>query len=573
MDLDPGTTSDYRRLNSSIDWSLNRKRKRNEQRMRRLKKLVGPEYGDEGCREKRPINMIELGVDIFQRGLASHLPQALVTSQYEELSPSAADFEIVLNRRIMRMKLQAALNICAVEALFTMGVMCVGIAVESAFDAGNVFAEPVLFPDLVLDMNAKSWEQQTYVGHDFLVSLDWVRESPLFEGRDRDRFIRSVDARLRNGDEDWQQTRREDYLDLVTLRQLYLPNSNRILICDPQGSSRLPLLYDEWEGPPRGPYHELSFRKVPGNLFPLAPVPMWEDLDEIINRSYTKAARQSIRSKTIGLSRSPDDAKTINDASDGEVVDVLDVGAVEEKTFGGANQSLLGMVQLSKMLLVYLGGNWDALGGLAPQSGTLGQDELLVAGAGGRMKDMQMRTIEFQSQIIEDIAFWTWEDPLADEKFTKTIEGTRFGVPGEWNPESRQGEFFDYNFEVNPYSLINRSPTEQANELIQVLTQVLLPSMPYMTEQSPVDWEFFYKLLARYKHLPELNQIIRWPQGASLPESSPETPRMPSQTTRRYERVNRPGTSRSGTDAALAQLLFGGQPQGSEMASLMQPMK
>lgn len=569
-DYNPGRIESYRRLKHSVEWSLSRKKKRNEQRMKLLKKLVGPKFGEDGCKENRPVNMIELGTDIFQRGLASHSPQALVTSDHEELWPAAADFEAVLNKKIRTIHLQSSLNVCAMDALFTMGTMCVGWAIDNAEEAGHVFAEPVLFPDLILDMNAKSWEQQTYVGHDFLVPMDWVRNSPLFEGKGKDTFLRAQDRRL--NDEDWEQTRREDFLDMVVLRQLYLPLTNEILICDPDGGT-LPLMLHEWEGPHThgmGPYHSLRFRIVPGHLFPLAPVPMWEDLDEVMNKSFSRAARQALRAKKIGLARSREDAEAINKTMDGEVVDVSDPQAIIEQVYGGADQGLLGIMQISKMLLTYLGGNWDGLGGLAAQSGTVGQDKLLSEAASGRMKDMQQTMGEFQDCVINDIAFWLWNDPMSDESFTKKLEGTSVEIPGRWTQESKQGEFFQYNFRVNPYAAVKRSPTEQAEMLIQLLTTVVLPSLPYMQQGAPVDWEFFFKLLAKFMHAPELNQIIRWPQGDAY--QTEEGPKMPPQTTRTYERVNRPGASRSGTDAALAQLMMGGQPQQAEMAALMQPV-
>lgn len=573
---DPHNISDYRRLKSSIDASQTKKKIRNELRIKQLKKLVGPYFGDDGCNEPRPINMIELGVDIFQRGLASRQPEALVTTEYEELVPTGDDFSIVLNRKLERAKLQAALNICAVEALFTMGVMCIGVSIDGEHDPGRAFAEPVLFPDLVLDMNAKSWEAQTYTGHDFLVPFEDVKNSPLYEGKGKERFVRVRDNRYRNRSEDWDRTRGEEFMDMVELRQLWLPQRNRVIICDPEGTTQLPLMSSEWEGPYCGPYRHLMFKVVPGNLFPIAPVPMWIDLDDIINKSFSKATRQSLRSKTIGLTNQPDDATAINNTKDGHVVSVSNPASVVEQTYGGADQNLLGMVQVSKMLLTYLGGNWDALGGLAPMSGTVGQDQLLAAGASGRMKDMQQRMLEFEAGVVSDFAHWVWQDPLAEERFTKKLESTPYGLPQMWTPESRQGEFFQYNFTVNAYAKrISRTPDEQAQALTQVLEQVILPALPYMqqgAQGSPIDWERFIKLLAKYMHLPELNQIVNWPQGESIPSASPEMPQKPSNTNRTYTRVNRPGASQSGTDSALAKLMFGGKPQESEQAALTRPM-
>src|SRR4051812_8960536 len=110
--------ADIDRLKGSVDWSIKQMDSARRKRMKLLRKMTGVHYaGEDGrSRERRPVNMIELGVDIFQRGLASHQPQAIVTSDFEELLPTASDFETVLNRRIRKMRLKDSLNICAVEA-------------------------------------------------------------------------------------------------------------------------------------------------------------------------------------------------------------------------------------------------------------------------------------------------------------------------------------------------------------------------------------------------------------------------------------------------------------------------
>lgn len=555
QDLEPENVESYRKLGNSINASLVRKRSFAEQRMRLLKKLVGPYFGGDGTKEKRPVNMIELGVDILLRAIASRNPQALVQTEFRELMPTAYDFEIVLNRKldVRRLNIQDSFNICGLESLFNLGVMCVGLKVEHDFDPGKVFAEPVLFPDLILDMNAKSWGTQTYIGHDFTVNFDDIKNSPLYEGRNKDYILRARDLRNRSTS-DWQRPS-EEYLDQIMLRQLYLPHLNRIIVCDPETAMDKPLMSSEWEGPEGGPYTPLYYKVVSGHVMPLAPVPFWHDLDDIINKCFGKAARQTLRQKTVGLSRNADDATAINNADDGITVEVSDPNAIVEKAFGGANQALPAMVEMAKSLLVYLGGNWDALAGLAPMSGTFGQDKLLSQGASGRVKDMQDCMIAFQSKVISDIAYWMWGDPLTTERFAKKIQGTKYSTDdGMWSPETRSGDFFQYNFTVNPYKLVKRSPEEQAQGIIGIVKDVLLPSLPFMQNGSPVDWEAMFELIAHYGNWPELRQIIRWPQGESMPQREPDMPTKPSTSTRTYERINRPSGMRPGPAVSIAQM-------------------
>lgn len=551
-----------------------------EERMKMLRKYVGVHHkGGEDTRDNRPINMIELGINIYQQKVASHNPQALVTTEFSELFPMALEMEILLNRQITEANLCDSSNTCSLEAMFTgIGVMVVGITTDDSppnhegyqFDAGHVFADAVLFPDLILDMNARDWHQQSYIGHEFTVPVDWIAENPAFDKDVRNRFTHAEMWR-QHSDQDWNRVNQREFEVGAKLRQTFLSRQQLLLITAPDHNLQQPLQVIEWQGPKCGPYRPLQFGKVPGHVLPLGVVPLWYDLDDIINKCYAKVADQSLRAKSIGLAMNEDDARTIVDAPDGHVVGVSDPNSVIEKNYGGPNQTVLAVAQLSRQLLSQQAGNLELLGGLSAQSNTLGQDQLLAAGASGRVKEMQQAVIDFQTNIISDMAYWLWTDPVSHYRFVKQVDGVENGIPALWEPGARDGEFTQYNFTVNPYSAIKRSPAEQAEALVQVLTNIMLPTLPYMQQGAPVDWEAFYKLLARYMHLPELKQIIKWPQGESIPEGTPEAPAKPPTSTRRYIRENRSQASFEGKQANLINTLLGGRNQDSETANMLQP--
>jgi hypothetical protein len=572
-DPDPEDPLQLARLRSAADASLAKLQPACKWRLEMLRRFVGPYYpGEDGAeREKRPCNLIELGVDIFQRGLASHQPQAIVQTDFEELLPTATDFETVLNRRLHKMKFKDALNVCAVEALFTIGVMCVGVAIDDEYDAGCSFADPVLFPDLILDLNAKSWTEQAYVGHEFLVPLEWVADNSDFNIRPKEQFVKYCASQFGNNERDWQRTQQDDYQDLVRLRQLYLPRQNKIVLMACEGHVKEALSVSDWEGPENitGPYYDLSFRKVPGNVLPLAPVANWRDLDEIANLNYSKAFRQAARCKTVGIAQDQQTAEAVKEEGDGGIVWGTPDG-LKEVTFGGANKNVVDAAVLAQNLLDKLGGNWSLLGGLAPSSATVGQDKLLAEGAGGRMKDMQDTMTEFETDVVGAIGFWEWQKPVGEEKFTKRLEGTSFGLSDQvWSPESRKGEFFQLNLAVNPYKRINRSPSEQAAFLTQFLEQVIIPSIPAMQAGDFIDWEMYYKMQARYNNAPEINMFLNYPNGESMPSAMPEAPKMPSTSHRKYERINTQGGARDPLQEAMSNFSASAEQNGQPMQPAM----
>lgn len=570
QDYDPEDPLDLAQLRAASDASITQSQPACEMRLKMLRRLVGPYYpGDgESGKEKRPVNLLGLAVDIWQRGLASHFPQVIVETDYEELLPTATDFETVLNRKIKRMKLKESLNICAIEALFTIGVMCVGVGLDGEYDGGSAFAEPVLFPDLILDWSAQSWETQSYVGHEFLVPMEWVEGNEDLLPEPRDQFVEWQRNQQFATGRDWQRATSalsQQYEKLVRFRQLYLPRRKKTVLFAVDGPIRDALRTSDWTGPYCGPYIPLAFRTVPGNVFPLAPLLPLYDLDDFANKAYSKAFRQADRCKTIGLTQSPDDASIIGGAGDGDIKGVSDPNAVVEKKFGGADQNVVDAANLSQHLFMYLGGNLELAGGLAPSSSTVGQDQLLAKGASGKMTDMQDAMTAFQTEVITSIGYWTWADPTSEERFTKRLEGTDFGIPAMWSPETRSGEFFQFNLSVNPYSYVKRSPSEQAQFITQILEQVILPALPYMQQGSPIDWEYYFKMLARYNNSPEINMLLNWPGGDSMPGPTPDDPGMPKSTKRTYERINSQGAGQSPLQAAQQQFSASSAQNGQMM--------
>lgn len=572
QDFDPDNSLDLAQLRASSDDSLKKTLPACEMRLAILERMTGPYYPGNAGKEKqnkRPVNLIDLATDIYIRGLASHDPQVSIGSDFEELLPTGRDFEIVLNRRLERMHLKEALNICAMESLITMGVMCVGIGLDE-FGEGS-FADPVLFPDLVLDLAATSWETQSYVGHEFLMPLDWLESQGFFGEDDRQKFVEWSRNQQTNTGRDWSRSgavQFEEYEKLVRLRQLYLPRRKKTVLFAVDGPLKDPIRVSDWTGPYCGPYIPLAFRTIPGNVFPLGPMLALYDLDDFVNKGFTKAFRQADRSKTMGLvSGPPEDGAAIQKGNDGDVIAVQDSASVVEKTFGGANDGLMNSCNIAMKLFMYLGGNLDLLGGLAPSSGTVGQDDLLAQGAQGKMKDMQSTMIEFETKCIESIAFWEWDKPSGQERFTKRLEGTAYSDSNLWSPKSRSGKFFDYNYKANAYARNRRSPSEQAAFITQFLQSVILPSLQFMQPGSPIDWEAFFKMAARYNNAPEIAHLINWPGGESEPSPLPDDPGKPSNTTRTYQRVSTSGGAQHPLEAAMQQFA----PSAPQNDQSMQP--
>ncbi len=595
-EFDPENPGDLARLRTSMVWSNRRLRDFRSTMVYCLRQYAGRHYGEGAATDNVPINLLELGVNIYQREVASGDPQVLCRPLYKELTPGAADLEIVTNYQIKEMDLTASLNSAAISAMFLWGVIKVGVTTKGQpsneegylHDPGMVFADHVLPEDFFLDMMAKRFEQCGYMGNHFRVPLEWAINNPDYDPKAR-KSLTSQTPLMYDTDRGGNLIRAEtlsqgqgplydEYRDRAELIEIWLPEEGLILTMAGNSDTK-PLKIVKWDGPAHGPFHILGFEEVPGNLIPSPPVIQWLDIHQAANKLLNKNIRQAERSKKIvGVQgHAKEDGNRVLSASDGDMILMENPEGVKEFITGGPDQVTMGMVIWLRDLVSYLGGNWEVLGGLAPQTKTVGQDRLLNQNASGRVADMQKKMLKFTQGIVTDIAWHVWHDPMVHIPFQKPIQGTDITIPSVFRPEKRKGEFFDYTFSIDPYSMQSLTPGDRAQALQQFLTQMYPLLAPAMQQAGvSIDWEKTFKLLSTYTRIPELMDILVFQNGQSQPspqmppdqQQQPAAQMSPPSTTRNYVRENVPQGASQGRSQALSQMLMGGKaPQAAEMAS------
>lgn len=615
MAFDPKNAGDISRLKAAINWSERRLRPFRLEKMDALRLYCGFHYGEFATTDKQPIPLIELGVNIYQRQLASTRPRASVSPKYKRLTPGAADLELATNHVIDKMELGHTFNEAVTQSMFSFGVIKVGIASEGSgasaggylHETGQAFADAVLDEDFFWDMRARKWEQCSYVGNRFRVPLEWAKENKEYNKRARENLSPLMVGEY-DGDRGGMAIRSEtisqgqgplvdEYRDTVEMMEIWLPEEQLVITVADAATNLEVLRTVEWEGPRHGPYHILSFNDVVGNLMPLPPVALWRDLHELTNRLMNKVTRQAERQKTWTAvdGRSKDDGNRVVEVNDGEAIFIENLEGIKEVNHGGANKDTLAMVIWAKDMLSYIGGNWDALGGLSVQSRTVGQDRLLDSNANGRVQDMQNRFMEFARGIMRDIGWYVFHDPVANIPIHKPIRGTNFTVATRFTPEKRQGDYFDYYFDVDPYSLQSESPQDKMAKVTQFVQQTLIPLAPMLSQNGiSINWELFIKMFAKAMQVDELLDLMNFGAGQQEPEQQPPgmggpTPgqqqaggqqadagapppsptALPQQTTRNYVRHNVSSATRQGKDQVLMSHLLGASSQPSEMAGMM----
>ena len=313
---------------------------------------------------------------------------------------------------------------------------------------------------------------------------------------------------------------------------------------------------------------------------PLAPVAVWRDLNELANRLFRKLAKQTMGRKAVAAFQGGNEEAItrLKNAQDGEAIR-YDGAAPEQIVIGGTDQGGVAFFLQTWDRFNLIAGNIDSLGGLSPQADTATQEKLISESSSVRLHAMADATIEFAKAIFKRLAWYLWTDPVRERTLVKTATGRpndRLSITKKWTPETRDGDFLDYNFDIDVFSMQDDSPATRVQKFLTAYERVILPMLPQLQEQgAQIDLRAVLEWIGENSNLNELSDFVLFPNQSPerrAPSGGSPTPQYVSTkapvTRRTYERVNRPGATRQGRDAALMQTLLGGNPQQAEKAAL-----
>jgi hypothetical protein len=151
-----------------------------------------------------------------------------------------------------------------------------------------------------------------------------------------------------------------------------------------------------------------------------------------------------------------------------------------------------------------------------------------VAGANGLIDELVDKFTGFLHRVTTDLAWYIYSDPEGTRKLVKRIEGTDWKIPFSWGPDRRTREFFLFEFEVDTFSLHNRTPAQRLRmimDLIPRASQIAQAKMLFAQVGDDLDTEAMWRLVARYTGLTELSELVR---SSGEPITAKPMDRMPS---------------------------------------------
>ena len=556
-----------------------------------IRDYVGSWYSTRGARFETLVNMMNQTARVFSRFLAANNPRVKVVTSSPDRWAFGKRFEINLNKLIVDMELDSSLRLMVLDAFF-----CIGIAKVSLVDSGNgiqesedvwydigePWVERISLDDAILDVSAKELSKMRFCGDLFRCPLDKLKGDHSFN-RKVVAKMRPTSKRSLEGDEDTaKKIAAGDVVDddelepMVSLMNLWIPDRDgkgggqiATFVCDTDDP---PLKVGRHKGTQSGSYKFLSLGLVPDNIIPSSPAMNLKGLHDLINRNARKLDKQArmLKENPVYEPGGEEDAERHSRAKYGQWLKSRNSKGVNVVKIGGPDGGLAAY-QLS-MMDTYdrVAGNLKAAAGLGAQASTLGQEEIIQGQVAAQQADLQFHVVKFAADICWELGNLMWQDEFLEVE--STVEVGRFGdaVDMSWRPGDRDGDFNQYDFRVEPYSMIYRTPQEKVQEIFGVMRE-LAPMWPmFQASGVGLDVENFLDEIANELDRPELKRLFTAQFPSDQLGGDQNTIRQSPITTRETVRRNIPtgGTAENRSAVLQQAFLGGGQNTPQQTASL-----
>ena len=556
-----------------------------------IRDYVGSWYSESGARSKTLVNLMNQTARIYTVALAANNPLVLVSTPALENLPFARRFEVNLNKLIGDMALDSTFRAIVLDAFFCIGCGVVMMRdtdtrfhglLESEedvwLDPGEPWLNRVSLDDLILDMPAKELTKMRYCGHRYRADYEKVMDEPGYEKKVKDKLkptsreAQDQTGAARDIASEWGQAKDDDLKDMIWLQDVWIAENKSIatLSCD---QDLEPLIERDWTGSQAGPYKFLSLGDTPDNVIPTSPAVNLKGMHDLQNRLHRRMESDSDAHRVVNVypPSAAEDAEKLRKAERNSWHRMNDPKSIQQIELGGIDQRDMALATFLQDEYDRLAGNLQAMGGLGPQAATLGQEELIHGQLSRNVADMRLSVVSFASDCILDLGRLMWEDENLELQSSIPVGNSGIHISSNWSPGHRQGEFEDYEFKVEPYSMVFKTPEQKLQELFQVLQQ-LAPLWPmFQTSGATLDAEAIVDEIARLKNRPEFKRFITFSSPASMLGGDQNTIRQSPVTSRETVRKNVPtGGTQDARSSAMIQSLMGGKSQvNGQMASAM----
>lgn len=500
-----------------------------------LLKLRASGYYDEKYGRNHVLNLINRGISTVVPFLVEGNPKVMVDTTVLEYKPWATTTTLALNYLIKRMNLAETVLIpAAVNSMVGSAITRTDyyydrlISVDGEMiKIGTPRVELIDDVNYVGDPSAKRRCDFAFEGDIYTLPTEYAKD--FFDSKFADiiscdqHILQKFDPKeITNPNFDKKMFSLRDY---TTFIDIYLRDENSIITIMPKGKKAVIVREREWDGPGDGPYDVLGYNYMPDFPIPIPPAWDWHDSDVTANKVVDKLREMVENQKDIIAysAESEEDVKRAIKAPNIGTVKMDNPQALTKISINGiSDSSNWDYVTFIMNEQTKQGANADVVAGRGSQAPTLGQEQLIYQNATRIIGNMYNRFHDFMTSILKKLAWSFWTDPQLEVPVVKEIQG--YGpVPEIFTQPDKVADFYDFIFDIVPYSTQRTTPESQYQKIMQLMTQWTLPTLQLAMQQgAQLDIPTCTKLLAEYSGIKNFNTFYKTavPQpGESVPYS------------------------------------------------------
>lgn len=566
-----------------------------------VEEYAGSGYGQmERPRHEILVNLMNQTVDAYTMALVANRPRVMLSTEHAELTAFAKHFEVAINNLIKEIGLEYTLRKWVLDAFFCVGLIKVHLADSGPvqleqnlwMDPGTPYASNVSLDNWVHDMSATNWYEVKYAGDCYRICFEAMQAEAggIYDANvvkdlaPTSKYAAEGDERLERISKGYEVDQ-DEFEPMIDLADIWVPRDGMIYTyaVDSLQGLRLkgaPVAAMPWDGPEFGPYHILGFNDVPENIMPASPAAHLSALGRLANNILRKQRRRAGSAKRMHTytPAGAEDARRLKNAGDDEWVQVQDPREIGQVDVGGVDPQLnaffLGVLEMYDRMA----GNLTAMLGLGSQADTASQEQLIHAASSKKEANMQYRVIDGSVRVIRDLGYMLWHDPIKTIRGQFAIDGAEgYVADATWTPEDREGDFFDYNFGIDLFSMPYQSPSQKMSALMHLITQVYAPMVPALQQQGGMlDMQKMTDIFADLMNEPRLREIIKFANAMPTDRPGPlgigeRDIKAPAVSSRTYTRRNVPtGGTQQGRSHVMQQAWLGQNVNPDQAASMSQ---
>lgn len=469
----------------------------------KLLRLWASGFFDSQYAREHLVNLLDRGVFTIVPYLVEGNPKVDVTTLVTNYRPWAYTTKLALNYLIEK-KMNLSENVfipVAINSMFGAGITRVFTEYDrninfdnEVIKSGHPTIKVIHDSDYIGDPIGKTRSDFIFEGDIYRLPTEYAKD--LFSGKDKHGneiadYI-EPDCKLASDFSPENLTNPDFNLgkyairDYTTFIDLYLYDENTTVTIMPEGRKAKILREVEEDGPKESPYDYLGYKFFPNCSVPIPPAWFWHDQDVSIN-IVAKNAREQAESQKDLILADPTNKELARSVTNAKNMDVLIVKdpkeGIQKISVGGMNTESLPYMDFVEALFNKGGGTPDIMRGTDNSAPTLGQERMIFQNASRIVENMHTRYENFMASVIRKLAWRVWTDPTVYIPVIKTVPGLG-ELPEVFSQADKVGDFYDFTFDIVPFSTAKLTPEMKYQRMMQYATQWLLPSSPLSQQQG-----------------------------------------------------------------------------------------